>query len=115
MSKQLRVARLSVNVEIIELDLSSLQSVHQAAMWLDGMTKGINILINDAGIMGLPDRTLPEDRRRDTVRGQLPWAFSLDESPYEEDGTVRRTWATWPDSHCQYYQCWTRSYSGTIQ
>lgn len=59
-SKQLRAAYPSVNVEAVELDLSSLQSVRQAATQLDGMTERIDILINNAGVMGLPDRTLSE-------------------------------------------------------
>ena len=60
MSKQLRAACPSVNVEVVELDLSSLQSVRQAATQLDGMTERIDILINNAGVMGLPDRTLSD-------------------------------------------------------
>ena len=61
MSKQLKVACPSVNVKVVELDLSSLQSIRQAAMQLDGMTERIDILINNAGVMGLSDRTLSED------------------------------------------------------
>ena len=61
MSKELGVACPSVNVKVAELDLSSLQFIRQAAMQLDGMTERIDILINNAGVMGLSDRTLSED------------------------------------------------------
>jgi NAD(P)-dependent dehydrogenase (short-subunit alcohol dehydrogenase family) len=61
MSKQLKVTCPSVNVKVVELDLSPLQSIRQAAMQLDGMTERIDILINNAGVMGLSDRTLSED------------------------------------------------------
>jgi NAD(P)-dependent dehydrogenase (short-subunit alcohol dehydrogenase family) len=60
-SKQLRIAYPSANVKVVELGLSSLQSIRQAAMQPDGMTERIDILINNAGVMGLSNRTLSED------------------------------------------------------
>lgn len=47
-------------LDLLELDLASLRSVRAAAFALAGATERIDILINNAGVMGIP-RRLTED------------------------------------------------------
>jgi NAD(P)-dependent dehydrogenase (short-subunit alcohol dehydrogenase family) len=51
----------SVDVRVLQLDLSSQRSVRQAATELDNLTQTIDVLINNAGVMGLSERTLSQD------------------------------------------------------
>ena len=43
-------------LRLLDLDLASLESVHAAAQTLLGEARGIDMLINNAGIMAVPDR-----------------------------------------------------------
>ncbi|RFU25919.1 hypothetical protein B7463_g10415, partial [Scytalidium lignicola] len=52
----------SLNIQILQLDLSSLKSVRVAtATLLKLVSTSIDILINNAGVMAIPDRTLSKD------------------------------------------------------
>lgn len=48
-------------VELLDLDLNSLESVRKCAKELLSKTSSLNIVINNAGIMALPERTLTTD------------------------------------------------------
>ena len=48
-------------VELLNLDLNSLESVRKCAKELLSKTSSLNIIINNAGIMALPERTLTAD------------------------------------------------------
>ena len=50
----------TVSVQILALNLSSLRSIRSAAEELDSLTKHIDVLINNAGIMSVQERTLNE-------------------------------------------------------
>jgi NAD(P)-dependent dehydrogenase (short-subunit alcohol dehydrogenase family) len=50
-----------VTVKSVLLDLTSLHSVRKAAEEINSSVKRIDILINNAGVMAIPDRTLTED------------------------------------------------------
>lgn len=45
------------SLELIELDLGSLASVRQAAAQISGARERIDLLINNAGVMGIPEST----------------------------------------------------------
>jgi NAD(P)-dependent dehydrogenase (short-subunit alcohol dehydrogenase family) len=51
----------SITIQTIHLDLSDLSSVRQAAKSILQSTPHLDILINNAGVMGLPTRTLSQD------------------------------------------------------
>jgi NAD(P)-dependent dehydrogenase (short-subunit alcohol dehydrogenase family) len=51
----------SVNIQILKLDLSSQKSVREAAAELLTTNKQVDILINNAGVMALPERVLNDD------------------------------------------------------
>jgi NAD(P)-dependent dehydrogenase (short-subunit alcohol dehydrogenase family) len=51
----------SLAIQTIHLDLSDLSSVREAATLILQSTPHIDILINNAGVMGLPTRTLSKD------------------------------------------------------
>jgi NAD(P)-dependent dehydrogenase (short-subunit alcohol dehydrogenase family) len=51
----------SVTVETLILDLSSQKSVRAAAQDINGRTSKLDVLINNAGVMSIPTRTLSED------------------------------------------------------
>jgi NAD(P)-dependent dehydrogenase (short-subunit alcohol dehydrogenase family) len=51
----------SITIQTIHLDLSDMSSVRQAASTILKSTPNIDILINNAGVMGLPTRTLSKD------------------------------------------------------
>ncbi|KAH8817413.1 hypothetical protein F5884DRAFT_249903 [Xylogone sp. PMI_703] len=51
----------SANIQLLQQDLSSVKSVRQSAAKLLEMVDSIDILINNAGVMALPERTLSED------------------------------------------------------
>jgi NAD(P)-dependent dehydrogenase (short-subunit alcohol dehydrogenase family) len=50
-----------ITIQAVHLDLSSLSSVRRAASSILQSTPHIDILINNAGVMGLPTRTLSQD------------------------------------------------------
>ncbi|KAF6221363.1 hypothetical protein HO133_002218 [Letharia lupina] len=60
-SKQLGVDFLSVKTRVLSLDLSSQKSVRQAATELENITKAVDVLINNAGVMAVSERTLSKD------------------------------------------------------
>lgn len=60
-SKQLGVDFLSVKKRVLSLDLSSQKSVRQAATELENITKAVDVLINNAGVMAVSERTLSKD------------------------------------------------------
>jgi NAD(P)-dependent dehydrogenase (short-subunit alcohol dehydrogenase family) len=51
----------SIAIQTIHLDLSDLSSAQQAAFTILKSTSQIDVLINNAGVMGLPTRTLSKD------------------------------------------------------
>lgn len=51
----------SVNIRILKLDLSDQRSVRESADELLRTVEKVDILINNAGVMALPERTLNED------------------------------------------------------
>jgi NAD(P)-dependent dehydrogenase (short-subunit alcohol dehydrogenase family) len=60
-ARQLRTEHPELDVRCVTLDLSSFKSVRQAAEEVSSLTDRIDVLINNAGVMGLPERTLSED------------------------------------------------------
>ena len=48
-------------MELVEMEQTSLESVRSAAATILAKTSQVNILINNAGIMGVPDRQLTKD------------------------------------------------------
>ncbi len=51
----------STRYEIIQLDLSSLSSVREAAKEIQAVAGSIDVLLNNAGVMAIPERTLSHD------------------------------------------------------
>lgn len=60
-AQKVKAAHPAVNTQILKLDLSSQKSVREAAADLLKTTKKVDVLINNAGVMALPERTLSED------------------------------------------------------
>jgi NAD(P)-dependent dehydrogenase (short-subunit alcohol dehydrogenase family) len=60
-AQRVRNAHPAVDIRILELDLSSRKSVRAAAVEVLETIKQVDILINNAGVMALPERTLNED------------------------------------------------------
>jgi NAD(P)-dependent dehydrogenase (short-subunit alcohol dehydrogenase family) len=54
-------AHPNLDIRSVELDLASFRSIRHAAAELSSLTDRIDILINNAGVMGIPRRTLSED------------------------------------------------------
>ena len=55
-SEQIRAAHPDASLEIVELDLGSLESVRGAAAAIAAAHPAIDILINNAGLMAMPER-----------------------------------------------------------
>jgi NAD(P)-dependent dehydrogenase (short-subunit alcohol dehydrogenase family) len=60
-AEKVKATSPSAKIQILKLDLSSQKLVREAAAELLKMTKKVDILINNAGVMALPQRTMSED------------------------------------------------------
>ncbi|KAI4112286.1 MAG: hypothetical protein LQ345_006540 [Seirophora villosa] len=60
-SKAIRDAHPKLEVVILKLDLASLESVRLAAEKVNGYEGAIDVLINNAGVMNIPERQLSKD------------------------------------------------------
>lgn len=60
-AQKVRTLSPSVNIQILTLDLSSKESVREAAAEVLKTTERVDIVINNAGVMALPERTLNND------------------------------------------------------
>jgi NAD(P)-dependent dehydrogenase (short-subunit alcohol dehydrogenase family) len=60
-AQKVKIAHPSVNIQILKLDLSSQKSVRDSAAELLRTIGKVDILINNAGVMALPERMLSED------------------------------------------------------
>ena len=54
--EQILVGNADASIEAVSLDLSSLQSVHACAEEINERCKRLDVLINNAGVMGIPRR-----------------------------------------------------------
>ena len=59
--QKVKIGHPSVNIQILKLDLSHQKSVRDSATELLRTTGKVDILINNAGVMAVPERTLNED------------------------------------------------------
>lgn len=62
-AKAIKDAHPGVEVTTLELDLASLDSVRHAGKEVNKYRGAIDILINNAGVMNIPERTLSKDGR----------------------------------------------------
>ncbi|KAI4213894.1 MAG: hypothetical protein LQ351_003589 [Letrouitia transgressa] len=60
-ARAIKDAHPSVEVTTLELDLASLDSVRHAAKEVNKFRGAVDILINNAGVMNIPERTLSKD------------------------------------------------------
>lgn len=57
------------SIDTVELDLASLASIETAATEIAGSHPRVDILINNAGVMALPERETADGRRDETAIG----------------------------------------------
>lgn len=62
-AKAIKDAHPKLEVIILKLDLASLESVRQAAEEVNRYDGAIDVLINNAGVMNIPERQLSKDGR----------------------------------------------------
>jgi short-subunit dehydrogenase len=60
-TKQLLSEHPYLNLRTLIMDLSSQKSVRKAADEVNGYAETIDVLVNNAGVMALPERTMSED------------------------------------------------------
>ncbi|KAG0648566.1 Retinol dehydrogenase 12 [Hyphodiscus hymeniophilus] len=60
-ARKLKAEHPSVKYQVLTLDLSVQKSIREAAAKVLTWTKQVDVLINNAGVMAIPERTLSED------------------------------------------------------